>query len=154
MVYMGLPLKNIQQLQLVQNAAAQLNLGVSYYTHITLLLCKPHWLPVGYQAQCKVLVITNKALHLLFAGPPLVPAQPTISGREDILRVPSIKLCHLVGPRSHAFPMAVPVLWNSIPPEVQMAPTLLAFCKALKTKLLPQALGQEVRQALLVMLFL
>lgn len=43
--------------------------------------------------------------------------------------------------RSHAFPMVVPAPWSSLPPELQMAPTLLTFIKEIKTWLFPQAFG-------------
>lgn len=43
--------------------------------------------------------------------------------------------------RSHAFPVVVPAPESSLPPEIQMAPTLLTLIKEIKTWLFPQAFG-------------
>ncbi|KAM3845550.1 uncharacterized protein M6D78_003221 [Vipera latastei] len=51
------------RLQLVQNAAARVVLGVSRYSHVTPLLRELHWLPVVFRVRFKVLVMTYKVLH-------------------------------------------------------------------------------------------
>lgn len=60
---MGLSLKSIQKLQIVQNAAMQAVLGSSRVTYVTPLLHKLHWLLVCFQVQLKILVMTFKALY-------------------------------------------------------------------------------------------
>ena len=60
-LYVGLPLKTIQQLQLVQNQAVWLVSGGAAREHIKPILFKLHWLPVAARAQFKVLVLTYKA---------------------------------------------------------------------------------------------
>ena len=62
-LYVGLPLKTVWQLQLVQNRAAWLVSGGATSGHIKPILFKLHWLPVADQAQFKVLVLTYKALN-------------------------------------------------------------------------------------------
>ena len=47
-LYMGLPLKVTQKLQLIQNAAARLVTGSCRRDHITPVLRNLHWLPVRF----------------------------------------------------------------------------------------------------------
>ena len=62
-LYVGLPLKSVRKLQLVQRAAARLLTGAGYREHTTPLLKQLHWLPVHFWAQFKVLVMTYRALY-------------------------------------------------------------------------------------------
>ena len=71
---MGLPLKTTQKLRLVQNEAAGLLAGTSYRDHITPVLKELHWLPICFQLEFKVLVMTFKAFRLgilVLEGTPL-----------------------------------------------------------------------------------
>ncbi|XP_053152813.1 E3 ubiquitin-protein ligase RNF123 isoform X2 [Hemicordylus capensis] len=52
-LYVGLPLKNIRKLQLVQNAAARVLSGAAHSDHITPILKELHWLPVCFRVQFK-----------------------------------------------------------------------------------------------------
>ena len=63
MLYVELPLKVTWKLQLIQNAAARLVIGSGRRDHITPVWKGLHWLPVRFQAQFKVLVLTFKALN-------------------------------------------------------------------------------------------
>ncbi|XP_070618653.1 uncharacterized protein, partial [Erythrolamprus reginae] len=146
-LYMGLPLKSVRKLQIVQNAAARAIMGFSKYAHVTPTLRSLHWLPISFRSQFKVLVMTYKALH--GTGPeylrdrllPHESQRPVRSHRVGLLRVLSTKQCRLAGPRGRAFSVAAPTLWNQLPPEIRIAPTLLAFRKLLKTHLCRQAWG-------------
>ena len=64
-LYVGLPLKMTQKLQLVQNAAARLLTGTSYKDHITPVLKELHQLPIHFQSEFKILTMTFKALNSL-----------------------------------------------------------------------------------------
>ncbi|KAF7254503.1 Beta-tectorin [Varanus komodoensis] len=55
-LYVGLPLKMVRILQLVQNRAARLLTGTGRYGHMTPVLRQLHWLPIEVRAQFKVLV--------------------------------------------------------------------------------------------------
>ncbi|KAF7236906.1 Coiled-coil domain-containing protein 40, partial [Varanus komodoensis] len=97
MLYMGLPLKTVRILQLVQNRAARLLMGTGRYVHMTPVLRQLHWLPIEVRAQFKVLVMTYKALNGL--GPGFLmehlrlytPARPLRSAGEALLWEPSVK---------------------------------------------------------------
>ncbi len=52
-LYYGLPVSSINQLQLVQNAAARLLTGSHKWVHITPILRSPHWLPLQYCHESK-----------------------------------------------------------------------------------------------------
>ncbi|KAF7243143.1 Cullin-3 [Varanus komodoensis] len=96
-LYVGLPLKTIRILQLVQNRAARLLTGTGRYVHMTPVLRQLHWLPIEVRAQFKVLVMTYKALNGLGPGylkerlHPYMPARPLRSVGEALLREPSVK---------------------------------------------------------------
>ena len=60
---MGLPLKLMRNLQVVQNAAARLLTGVRKYQYISPTLAMLHWLPIHFRIDFKVLMLTYKALN-------------------------------------------------------------------------------------------
>ncbi|KAF7252094.1 RutC family protein in vnfA 5'region [Varanus komodoensis] len=96
-LYVGLPLKIVWIFQLVQNRAARLLMGTGRYGHMTPVLRQLHWLPIEVRAQCKVLVMTYKALNSLGPGylkerlRPYMPTRPLRSVGEALLREPSVK---------------------------------------------------------------
>ncbi|KAF7234592.1 Vomeronasal type-2 receptor 26 [Varanus komodoensis] len=95
-LYMGLPLKTVRILQLVQNRAARLLTGTGRCSHITPVLRQLHWLPLEVRAQFKVLVITYKALNGLGPGylkehlSPYMPSRPLSLGAEALLQEHSV----------------------------------------------------------------
>uniref|UniRef100_A0A8C7E7H9 Reverse transcriptase domain-containing protein n=1 Tax=Naja naja TaxID=35670 RepID=A0A8C7E7H9_NAJNA len=130
-LYMGLPLRTTRRLQLVQNAAARVVMGVSRYSIITSLLRKLHWLPVALWMRFKVLVITYKALHGLGPGylrerllPTSASHRPVRSHRQGLLGVLSARQCWLVTPRCRAFSVGALTLWNQLPLGLRLAPDL------------------------------
>ncbi|KAF7235119.1 Extracellular calcium-sensing receptor [Varanus komodoensis] len=82
-LYVGLPLKTVRTLQLVQNRAARLLTGTGRYAHTTPVLCQLHWLPIEARAQFKVLIMTYKALNGL--GPGYLNDRLRIIRYDDIL---------------------------------------------------------------------
>ncbi|KAF7251291.1 Dystrophin, partial [Varanus komodoensis] len=95
-LYVGLPLKTVRILQLVQNRAARLLMGTGRCSHITPVLCQLHWLPIEVRTQFKVLVMTYKALNGLGPGylkellRPYMPSHPLRSATYALLREPSV----------------------------------------------------------------
>ncbi|KAF7251651.1 hypothetical protein EYD10_02851 [Varanus komodoensis] len=96
-LYVGLPLKTVRILQLVQNRAARLLMGTGRYVHMTPVLRQLHWLPIEVRAQFKVLVMTYKALNGLGPGylkerlHPYMPSRPLRLAGEALLREPSME---------------------------------------------------------------
>ncbi|KAF7248118.1 Isopentenyl-diphosphate delta-isomerase [Varanus komodoensis] len=96
-LYVGLPLKTVRILQLVQNRAARLLTGTGRYVQMTPVLRQLHWLPIEVRAQFKVLVMTYKALNGLGPGylkerlHPYMPSRPLRSAGEALLREPSVR---------------------------------------------------------------
>ncbi|KAF7248129.1 putative uncharacterized transposon-derived protein F52C9.6 [Varanus komodoensis] len=126
-------LKTVRTLQLVQNRAARLLTGTGRYAHMTPVLHQLHWLPIEARAQFKVLIMTYKALNGLGPGylherlRPYMPDRPLRSAGESLLREPSMKEIRRVSTRRRAFSAVAPNLWNSLPKEVRLAPSLLVF---------------------------
>ncbi|KAF7251321.1 MAP3K7 C-terminal-like protein [Varanus komodoensis] len=95
-LYMGLPLKTVQILQLVQNRAARLLTGTGHCSHITPVLCQLHWLPIEFRTQFEVLVMTYKALNGLGPGylkerlRPYMPSRLLRSATDALLQEPSM----------------------------------------------------------------
>ncbi|KAF7253873.1 putative RNA-directed DNA polymerase from transposon BS [Varanus komodoensis] len=104
-LYVGLPLKTVRILQLVQNRAARLLMGTGRCSHITPVLRQLHWLPIEVRAQFKVLVMTYEALNGLGPGylkerlRPYMPSRPLRSATDALLREPSVtdirRGCHV-----------------------------------------------------------
>ena len=62
-LYVGLPLRLMRKLQMVQNAAASLLSRVRKYQHISPTLAALHWLRIHFRIDFKVLIMTYKALN-------------------------------------------------------------------------------------------
>lgn len=70
MLYMRLPSKITQKLQLVQNVLMQAVMSIPCSPHITCLICELPWLPMDFHVQLKVTCISLHGMRL-FRGPPL-----------------------------------------------------------------------------------
>ena len=57
-LYLGLPLRLMEKLQMVQNVVDRLLSGVGKYQHISPTLAALHWLPVHFHIDFKVLMMT------------------------------------------------------------------------------------------------
>ncbi|KAF7239347.1 Membrane metallo-endopeptidase-like 1 [Varanus komodoensis] len=100
--------------------------------------------PAQVWAQFNVLVITCKALNSLGPGYlkerllPYVPAHTLRSGADALLQEPSLKEIRRVTTRRRAFSVVAPQLWNSLPREVRLAPSLYSFWHQAKIFLFSQ----------------
>lgn len=68
---------------------------------------------------------------------------PLALAEKGILQTPLIQEFWLAESRRRIFSAMVPVFWNIRSLEVRSAPTLLAFCKSLKTCLYQLACGSD-----------
>ncbi|KAI5090037.1 hypothetical protein C0J45_20172, partial [Silurus meridionalis] len=131
----GCPASLINKLQLVQNAAARVLPRSRKYDHITPILSSLHWLPVKFRIDCKLLLLTYKALNGLapmYLSSLLTHYKPSRSPRSQnsgLLVVPRIAKSTKGG---RAFSYLAPKLWNSLPDSVRGSDTLSQFKCRLK----------------------
>ncbi|XP_078248725.1 uncharacterized protein LOC140706526 [Pogona vitticeps] len=91
-LYVGLPLRLMRKLQMVQNLVDRLLTGLRKYQHLSTTLAALHWLSVHSRIDFKVLMMTYKALSGLgprYLAEHLLPprsTQITRSGQEGWLK--------------------------------------------------------------------
>ena len=135
-IHYGLPKRELDKLQRVQNTAARLITGTKQYDHIKPALQKLHWLPVESRIIFKVILITFKILHGL--SPAYLssllqeyhPPRSLRSSSESLLTVPTM---NSVTHGQRAFSFCAPALRITLPYSLKNAASLSSFKSALKT---------------------
>ena len=128
----------IRKLQFCQNSAARIITLHRKYEHITPVLKDLHWLPVQQRINFKILLYTFKALNGMASVyisdmlPVYSQPQPLRSEDNYLLHVPKHRL---EGFGKRSFSKAAPTLWNPLPLELKLSPSVDAFKKGLKTYL-------------------
>ena len=108
----GLPKHLLNRLRLIQNSAARIVTLSKRFDHITPILFKLHWLPLGYRIHFKILLLVYLSELLRYTnGPRLLR-----SSSQNFLAVPGTRL-KTCGDR--AFSAADPRLWNQLPPDIR-----------------------------------
>ena len=109
----------LKGLQLIQNAAARILTRTRRFQHISPVLASLHWLPVKFQIDYKILLLTFKALHGLA---PLYLNYLLFHLRgTGLLVIPRIAKSTIGG---RAFSYRAPHLWNKLPARVWSAETI------------------------------
>ena len=138
----GIPNKNLQKLQFIQNCAARTLMKARKYDHITPILQNLHWLPITSRIQYKIALITH---HCIYNNAPqylkdlIIPHASTRNLRSqstNLLYQPRSRL-RTMGDR--AFSIAAPRIWNSLPEHLRKPQSVDTFKKELKTVLFRQA---------------
>lgn len=114
MLYVGLPLKSIWNIQLVQNEAAQTIMGSCLLEPVMPLLCIVCQYAFRLWQECLSLVVSTC---------------PVGSGRSCMLQVPSTSVIW----QDPSFLVMASSLWNIIL-DIRLALILLTFCNALKAR--------------------
>ncbi len=136
-LYWGLPQSAISRLQIVQNAAARLLTGTRKTDHIYPILASLHWLPVKFRIYFKIAVYVYKAIAYS-------PQRALRSSNQFLLTVPRCRYyvtnketLNLENQGWPGFFSCSPEtkLWNSLPVNVRLAPSLASFKSALKSYL-------------------
>ncbi len=133
----GIRQDQLQRLQRIQNSAARLVTRTDRRHHISPVLKQLHWLPVEQRVRYKLLLQVYRALNGLAPAyitdllQEHIPCRALRSASRSLLVIPSSRTTW--GDRS--FRRAAPHLWNSLPANVQQAPSLPAFKDGLKTHL-------------------
>ena len=125
----GMPSYNLQKLQRIQNFAARIVTKSPRRTSSLPLLKELHWLPISFRIKFKVLLLIYKSLYNL--APSYLSNMFHISKSnynlcsqtKITLKVP--KTNSALGDRSLSF--AGPRLWNSLPSNLQYAPSVIIF---------------------------
>ena len=134
----GSPKYILQKLQLVQNAAARLVKLSRKHEHITPHLIDLHWLPIEYRIQFKVLLLTYKALNGLapsYLSDLLKRYAPVRKLRSSSAFLLQPKKFRLATYGSRAFSVSAPELWNRLPLNIKLCPSIDKFKAAVKTHL-------------------
>ena len=123
---------------LIQNCAARLVTGQPKFAHVTPILKELHWLPIEQRVAFKVLLLAYKGLNGL--APKCIsdmlvrytPCRVLRSSDRHLLNVPKTNK-KTYGDR--AFSAAAPRLWNSLPLDLKISPSVSIFKSRLKTHL-------------------
>ena len=135
-LYSGISRRNIQRLQLIQNAAARFLTRTKRCDHITPILAALHWLPVSFRIDFKILLLVFKALngqapaYICDLLTPYEPDRHLRSSSRALLMVPKSRL---VSKGDRAFAVRAPQLWNSVPGDLRQANSVSSFKSILKT---------------------
>ena len=140
---------NLHKLQYIQNSAARIVSNTSRSSIITPVLKKLHWLPVEQRTVFKTATLVYKYLHTAFPryfAPYISCYSCSYSTRRNqsggnFLVFP--KFCPSVHKSvkqfGNSFAFDAPTMWNTLPDEIGVSPSLASFIKQLKTYLYSKA---------------
>ncbi len=137
-LYFGISDYLLNQLQLIQNAAAKAIVGLYKYDHLGETLKELHWLPIRYRIKFKVLLLVFKCLNGM--GPDYLCNMLKFANFNHFI--------HLVEPRTvsnfgdRSFHKVAPKLWNELPLDIKTSASLESFKVSLKTYLFKLAYDQ------------
>ena len=129
---------NLQEVQKLQNFAARITVGnVKKYEHITPHINKLNWLKVENKCNFDICLFVFKVLNNLVPSwlltfPPVGEFHNRNTRQQNDLFIPITRT--VVGEREIL--VKGPSLWNKLPDNVKIAPTISAFKKRLKSHLL------------------
>ena len=138
-IFINLPNNYIHPMQRIQNQAAKLIMNKDRFDSPVRTMRKLHWLPISFRCKYKMLLLVYRCMK--YQAPEYLqqklilryPVWKTHSATEiNLLHIPYNKRQTLA---DHGFSSAGPKLWNSLPCELQTAPTVSGFKKLLKTYL-------------------
>ena len=139
-----LPAKSLQKLQRVQNWAAKVVLCRSKYDSSTESLRQLHWLHIKHRIDFKILCLVYKCIHgtapsylceLIKVKTYTRNTRAAVS-RAITLEVPFVRKSSFAG---RSFSVYGPKQWNSLPAELQLTDSFVAFRRQLKTYLFTKA---------------
>jgi len=126
----------LMMFQQVQNTLAKIVLNNSALPSI-IALHQLHWLPVKQRNHFKIATLTYRALQL--GSPSYLSSLINLDNPPRHLRSASLSLLHVpftakaVGRK--AFRFAAPTIWNSIPQNIRLLPSIGSFECSFKTHL-------------------
>ena len=143
----GLPMRQLNLLQSVLNAAARLVYSAQKSEHVFPLFRDLHWLRVSQRIEFCLAVLIYRCLNGT-ASPYLADGLECVADFSSRSRLHSASTASLQVPRSKhstigdwAFPVAAANVWNSLPLSITSSPSPLQFQRALKTELFRRSCG-------------
>ena len=142
-LFSGLPKSSLNRLQIIQNTAARVLTKTRKFDHITPVLATLHWLPVSFRIDFKIALLVYKSLnglapfYIFNLLSPHIPTRNLRSANKLLLSPPPKPKRVTEGGRS--FAARAPPLWNQLPLEIKMAPSVATFKTLLKTHFYRQA---------------
>ncbi len=138
----GLPYKELDKLQRMQNTAARVVTRTRKQDHITPILHELHWLPINQRIIYKILLLTFKSLT--GTAPDYIselisryePKRTLRSSSQSLLLEQSSRTA-TYGDRR--FAVCAPRLWNSLPLHIRNSASVEQFRSQLKTHLFNSA---------------
>ena len=134
--------KNFDKLQRVQNALARTVTRSSRRTHMRPVLAKLHWLPVRVRTRFKMAVLAYKSrIGLLprYLSDTLVDYKPVRTLRSGA-GAPLFQIRRVRNEMTkRSFGFAAADVWNALPADLKLAPSLAIFKAKLKTFLFQEA---------------
>lgn len=128
-LFVGMSRANISKLQVLQNSALRLVLRLPHRAHTSQHLRDMHWLPVDERCHFKLMVLIYKCLNNM--APTMLASKLHIQSALNMTLKTTIFIPHTaMGRRS--FSHLGPRLWNTLPREVRVAPTVDIFKALLK----------------------
>ena len=134
----GLPSREIEKLQRLQNTAVRLTVCMKKTDHITPVLIKLHWLPVNDRITFKLLLFTYKSLNGLapvYINELLYHYTPCRSLRSSDSYFLAIPKTTTITYDDRSFAAIAPKLWNQLPLAIRQSDSVDSFKRALKTYL-------------------
>ena len=137
----GLPDKELNKLQRIQNSAARLVSLTKKRNHISPVLCQLHWLPIRQRIIFKLLLLTYKTLN--GQSPAYIADLISEYKPKRTLRSASQYLLQESVSRTktydRSFSRVAPRLWNNLPLALRAPQTISCFKSNLKTHLFKMA---------------
>ena len=134
-LYYGVNKYLLNQLQLIQNAAAKAIVGLYKFDHLGDTLKELHWLPIIYRIDFKILLIVFKCLNGM--GPDYLCSMLNFAHFNHSIYLVEPRTFSSYGDRS--FQKIAPKLWNELPCHIKKASSLETFKSSLKTYLFHKA---------------
>ena len=142
----GINKKLIAELQKVQNTAARLTIRSKKLVHISPILKSLHWLPVEYRLQYKILLHTYRCLNEtapIYLQELIHQYYPRRSLRSQFSRLINVPKVQGSTYGSRTFQSSSSSLWNALPLDLKISPSLDDFKSNLKTLLFNRAFNHD-----------
>ena len=138
----GITSDQIARLQRILNNSARLIFRKKRSEHVTPMLISLHWLPIKQRIEYKLATLAFRYFdgtlppYLSHCLSSYTPHRSLRSSSDKLLCVPRVNL-KSAGARS--FQYQAPCVWNSVPIQTRLSPSLTSFKSSLKTHLFRNA---------------